>query len=146
VACIPENAAAQSPEPLQGSSTRVPSQDDELAVPRPVFELHSGFWLNLHHFLYEQARLRDQESTSRGKVSGPVQDSGAAESRGADSRPWQAAVNYYAKNLARRDLLIDQGMVLTNNRLADLETCADLSGRASPTCASGLPPALVARP
>ena len=80
---IPENAAAQSPEPLQGSSTRVPSQDDELAIPRPVFELHSGFWLNLHHFLYEQARLRDQESTSRGKVSGPAQDSSAAESRGA---------------------------------------------------------------
>jgi hypothetical protein len=143
-ACIPENASAQSPEPLQGSSTRVPNQDDESTVPRPVFELHSGFWLNLHHFLYEQARLRDQESTSRGKVSGPAQDSGAAEGRGADSRPWQAAVNYYAKNLARRDLLIDQGMVLINNRLADLETCADLSGRQSSTCASGLPPALIA--
>jgi hypothetical protein len=141
---FPTTVAAQSPVPLQGSSSTVPSQDDETAVPRPVFELHSGFWLNLHHFLYEQARLRDQESTSRGKVSGPAPDSRAAESRGADSPAWQAAVNYYAKNYARRDLLVDEGMVLINNRLADLETCADLTGMSSLTCTSGLPDALIA--
>src|ERR1700694_3349541 len=26
--------------------------------PLPVFELHSGFWINLHHTLYHEARLR----------------------------------------------------------------------------------------
>jgi len=35
-------------------------------------------------------------------------------------------------------------MVLISGRLADLETCADLSGRASPTCDSGLSKDLVA--
>src|SRR6267378_6458894 len=26
--------------------------------PLPVFELHSGFWINLHHTLYHEAKLR----------------------------------------------------------------------------------------
>src|SRR5581483_10741948 len=36
----------------------------DLAAQRPVavspglFEYHSAFWVNLHHFLYEQARAR----------------------------------------------------------------------------------------
>jgi len=142
--CVPIAARAQSPAPLQGSSTPFQKPVDDLEFLRPVFELHSGFWLNLHHFLYEQARLREQESTSRGKVVGAAPNSSTAVNRGSDSGAWQAAVNYYAKNLARRDLLVDEGMVLINDRLADLETCADLSGRASPSCLSGLAPPLVA--
>ena len=31
-------------------------QADSLYGPLPVFELHSGFWLNLHHSLYQEAR------------------------------------------------------------------------------------------
>ena len=30
----------------------------------PVFEMHSGFWVNLHHFLYLQARLSMSTSPS----------------------------------------------------------------------------------
>src|SRR5438034_8474757 len=33
-------------------------------TPLPVFELHSGFWINLHHTLYQEARQR-RASTSR---------------------------------------------------------------------------------
>src|SRR5690349_20861571 len=29
----------------------------------PVFELHSGFWINLHHTLYHEARLRPASSS-----------------------------------------------------------------------------------
>src|SRR5437867_10889510 len=32
--------------------------------PLPVFELHSGFWINLHHTLYHEARQR-KAATSR---------------------------------------------------------------------------------
>ncbi len=33
-------------------------QDGQTSASSPVIELHSDFWLNLHHFLYLQARLR----------------------------------------------------------------------------------------
>ena len=32
------------------------AQDELPAAPLPVFEFHSGFWLNLHHTLYRIAR------------------------------------------------------------------------------------------
>jgi len=35
--------------------------------PLPVFEFHSGFWVNLHQFLYHEARLR--ESTPESKAA-----------------------------------------------------------------------------
>src|SRR5512135_2610618 len=35
-----------------------------LESPLPVFEMHSGFWVNLHHFLYLQARLLKDNSSS----------------------------------------------------------------------------------
>src|SRR5579864_2441345 len=41
-----------------GRLPHLPAQEPSAAEPTlPVFELHSGFWVNLHHFLYLQARL-----------------------------------------------------------------------------------------
>src|SRR2546427_12519067 len=34
------------------------SQGNYTYGPLPVFELHSGFWINLHHTLYHDAKLR----------------------------------------------------------------------------------------
>src|SRR5260370_39698428 len=44
--------------------------------PLPVFELHSGFWVNLHHTLYHEARQRAAASPpdNTGKASGPCLD------------------------------------------------------------------------
>src|SRR5258706_11537419 len=44
------------------------SQNNFTYGPLPVFELHSGFWINLHHTLYYEARLR----TTAGSQSGFV--------------------------------------------------------------------------
>jgi len=33
-------------------------QIDSVYGPLPVFELHSGFWINLHHRLYQEARVQ----------------------------------------------------------------------------------------
>ena len=152
-ALIPAIASAQSPTPLQGSSENSGlSQEDDLETPRPIFELHSGFWLNLHHFLYEMAREHEQLTGVRAGAkppkplnAGSAEDSTgyAAQYRESESAGWQAALTYYEKKMAHHDLLFDESMVLTNNRLADLETCADLSGKTSPTCLSGLPQDLV---
>ncbi len=137
-AAMASPAAAQVPQPQQGSTRRLEAQEAE-GGPRPIFEFHSGFWLNLHHVLYEQARVAEQLQTSEGGGAK------ASSSLRSDPAPaWQAAVEYYRKNMAHRDLLFDQGMVLINNRLADLETCPDLSGRANSSCASGLQENLIA--
>src|SRR5260370_21639534 len=42
--------------------------------PLPVFELHSGFWINLHHTLYHEARLpaAAAKPDKSGKTSGPT--------------------------------------------------------------------------
>ena len=91
---IPTIAVAQTPQPLQGSSTRA-GQYEELENPRPIFALHSGFWLNLHLYLYEQARLKEVQT-----AAAPDGRGGSAKNRESDSAAWQSAVAYYEKNFA----------------------------------------------
>ena len=119
----------------------------------PVFEFHSGFWINLHHFLYQQARARRppfeamrQPSPADAEAREPVspKTNATAELAREEQQAWTAALEYYAQDLAERDLLFNSDMVNIKNRLAELEACADLSGRAAPECASGLRPDLVA--
>ncbi len=52
-------------------------------------------------------------------------------------------MNAYAKNWSSLDLG-DSDMVLINDRLAELENCADLSGKGSSECISGLQPEMAA--
>ena len=47
-----------------GLKQRAAQQIPEQETPLPVFEMHSGFWSNLHHFLYLQARLTTGNSAS----------------------------------------------------------------------------------
>jgi len=105
-----------------------PPTPEQVAVKVPVFEFHSGFWINLHHFLYQQAR---QPASARDAVSK------------AESEAWSAALDYYSRTLAGSDLLVNRDLVNIKNRLAEMEGCADLSGRSRSECASGLRPELV---
>ncbi len=147
------SAAGQVPIPGQGSSKGRPG--DQLGMaPTPVFEFHSGFWMNLHHALYEEARIREQRPTERptssslpakseekrNEASSKAQGSVSAE----EERAWNEAVDYYVATLARRDLLFDGEMVDTKNQLAELENCKDLSGRSGHGCAALLRPEQVA--
>jgi len=43
--------------------------EQNFSGPLPVFEFHSGFWTNLHHFLYQQARLKRPGDSAPGKSS-----------------------------------------------------------------------------
>lgn len=103
--------------------------------------------MNLHHFLYLQARLMEGDSAfadiSRGQAppnEPMVSLSGLSTEEVA---AWQAAVAYYERDLAARDLLLNVDMENINNRLAELETCADLAGQSETACKSGLKPELV---
>jgi hypothetical protein len=110
--------------------------------PLPVFELHSGFWVNLHHFLYLQARLMNSNSSSMdsGRGAAPPREAPVSlnDFPAEEIRAWQSAVAFYEKDLARRDLLLNGEMETINNRLSEMEACQDLEGKSSAACRSGL--------
>jgi hypothetical protein len=91
----------------------------------PLFELRSGFWINLHHFLRGEARRGVQVPPA---VGGPL----TAEER----RAWEGSLAIY-KRLAERDLLFDDGMVKIKDALVTAAGATDLQR-------SGLAPDLVA--
>jgi hypothetical protein len=115
--------------------------------PLPVFELHSGFWINLHHTLYHQARLgKDAASPDKtGKTSGPALKTPAETKTAyttAEQKAWDDAVSYYAANLADKDLLFSSELVQLKNQLSDFEDCDELTGKTKKFCDAGLPPKL----
>ena len=126
-----------------GRAPHPPTQQSSGAEsPLPVFELHSGFWVNLHHFLYLQARLANGNSASADSARGaaPPDEPPASliDFPAEEIKVWRAAVAFYAKDLARRDLLLNGEMETINNRLSELETCSELQGKSSAACKSGL--------
>jgi hypothetical protein len=126
-------ALALLPLPMAARSA---AQVDSPYGPLPVFELHSGFWINLHHTLYGLAR---QSRDARGSLS----NIGATTHRTASEQvAWDAAVAYYAANYEDKDLLFNTELILLKNQLGDFEQCDELSGAKVKTCDAGLPPKL----
>jgi hypothetical protein len=114
--------------------------------PLPVFELHSGFWINLHHRLYEEARAQRNAAPSNApkseKASKPtlqVAPGSKTVLSASEQRTWAEAVSYYVANYADKDLLFSTELVLLKNQLGDFETCDELSGAKKKTCDAGLP-------
>jgi hypothetical protein len=122
--------------------------------PFPVFEFHSGFWVNLHQTLYEEAKFRapqSPQSAQNGQNNPP--DASSAKSRptlktspGANTpltpqeqHAWDDALNYYAANYVDKDLLFTTELILIKNQLGDFDGCDELSGRKKKTCDAGLP-------
>ena len=136
--------AASSPgaAPVYGAPQSSITQSSGTESPLPVFEMHSGFWVNLHHFLYLQARLLKGNSSSSETVRGAAQPDELPVSLmdfpEADIHAWQDAVTFYTKDLAGRDLLLNGDMEIINNQLSAMETCPDLEGKTTPLCKSGL--------
>jgi hypothetical protein len=132
VVAIPQSGSVQS------SSTESPTA---------VFEMHSGFWVNLHHFLYLQARLlksrEPSTETGRGAAQPDELPVSLVDFPEADIHAWQSSVAFYSRDLANRDLLLNGDMEIINNQLAMMEACPDLEGKTTPLCKSGLRPDLV---
>lgn len=100
-----------------------------------IFEFHNGFWVNLHHFLYEEAAVRAKDV--RTKPEAPGDADVRVHLNAAEERVWSDAVAYYQAKLVHRDLLFDDGMLDIKNRLEDLEDNSSLQE-------SDLDPALAA--
>lgn len=116
--------------------------------PLPVFEFHSGFWVNLHHTLYYQAKQaatpaaaqQKSNSESQPKLKVTIDPSTALTSE--ERAAWNGAVAYYAAHYVDKDLLFNNDLILLKNQLEDLEDCDDLSGAHRKSCDAGLPPDL----
>ncbi len=111
--------------------------------PLPVFELHSGFWINLHHALYHDARQQTATAPEKnGKTSGPtlkVTPDAKPALTTAEQRIWDDAVAYYVANYANKDLLFSSDLSQLKDQLGDFEDCDELSGRKRKFCDAGLP-------
>jgi hypothetical protein len=113
--------------------------------PLPVFELHSGFWINLHHTLYHEARLRTASAASpdkSGKTNGPalnITPEAKVTLSPAEKHIWDDAVAYYTANYAAKDLLFSTELIQLKDQLGDFEDCDELSGRKRRFCDAGLP-------
>lgn len=118
---------------------------DSVYGPLPVFEFHSGFWVNLHHFLYHEARARQAAKDLReagGRASGPVlrQTPGSTVSLSpAEQKLWDEALTFYITNFTMKDLQINIDLILLKDQLSDFEDCDELTGKKKQTCDAGLP-------
>lgn len=113
-----------------------PAQDEPTAAPLPVFEFHSGFWINLHHTLYRQARLQRSSAAGANAITATA---GMSNLSPAEARAWNSALAFYTKTYADKDLTVSLEMILIKNQLGDFETCDDLTGTRKKTCDAGLP-------
>jgi hypothetical protein len=146
-------AAAQAPKPGEGSTrARIEPRPAARTAEFPTFEFRSSFWVNLHHFLYEQARLGRAAETEAGEAD-ELPDQGGSPAAAEPARfvpedasaaaAWNLALEQYRAGVARRDLRLAFELVAIKNRLAELDGCGDLSGRERRECTSGLRPELI---
>jgi hypothetical protein len=126
----------------------IAQQSSSAYGPLPVFEFHSGFWVNLHHMLYYEGKLREAPPASTPRVNSVPQiklktmkDAATALSP-AERLAWDNSVAYYARNYAKKDLLFNNDLVLLKNQLDDFEDCDELSGTRKKSCDAGLPASL----
>ena len=112
------------------------AQEEIPVAPLPVYEFHSGFWLNLHHTLYRIARVqRSPNSAANSAAPIPAMPNLSP----AEQRAWNTAIAFYAKTYAEKDLTVSLDMILIKNQLGDFETCEDLAGFRKKSCDAGLP-------
>jgi hypothetical protein len=110
--------------------------------PLPVFEFHSGFWVNLHQFLYHQARLREvtrEAKDAAANTSAPVLNQTPISLNPAEQKSWEAAISYYQANYAGKDPQVNIDLILLKNQLDDFEDCDELLGKKRRACDAGLP-------
>src|SRR5256886_14342675 len=79
-------------------------------TPLQVFERHSGFWINLHHTLYQEARQRRASTSRDANAAKPAPSAktvlaGKGPLTEPEQKAWDDAVAYYAANYANKDLL-----------------------------------------
>ncbi|HUQ79531.1 MAG TPA: hypothetical protein VM076_00260 [Gemmatimonadaceae bacterium] len=103
-------ACSASPQP-----SRPPADEQQL------FALQSNFWVNLHHFLYVTSRARRGMDAGRTAVTDALRDTAGVGALSPSLRSdWDAALAYYGRAIAERDILFDSALVDVNGRLSHI--------------------------
>lgn len=96
-------------------------------VETAYFEFHNNFWINLHHFLYQQASGSQQKKLQEDGNS--LLDIGEAKIWSAltakEDQILHSAIAYYKENLTGQDLLNDLGMTRVRLQATESEIVAD---------------------
>ena len=93
------------------------------AAETPVAEvsqlrLYSSVWQNLHHFLYVSAWATRPVVARAPRLAMPLPQEPAVSLTPEDKATWDAAVTYYDRNIASRDLLFDDDLTRVKLALA----------------------------
>lgn len=95
--------------------------------PQALFDFHSGFWINLHHFLYLEALSGKRQKGPHPAIVSRA-DAEVSNSLSEGERTvWNAAVSYYAHAMIQHDLLFDRNMGAIKNQLEDAEASPNLA-------------------
>jgi hypothetical protein len=105
-------------------TTRARQEADFIPVSSAdnLFVFHSGFWINLHLFLYEQAAVATAGPHGTPHEAELSTDASmAAGLSEEESKTWSDALIYYRAKMLRHDLATDDELIKIKNRLEDIE-------------------------
>src|SRR4030095_16540657 len=96
----------------------------------PLFAFRSGFWNNLHHFLYVLGRDRNRapDRMRDAVVNAPKDVEGVSARPESDRSAWDDAIAYYAAGLSTKDAVFDRDLIAVTSALASASDDSDLSG------------------
>jgi hypothetical protein len=87
--------------------------------------LYSSFWQNLHHFLYVSAWANRPDVPRTPRLAMPLPPEPVVSLTGDENTAWRAALTYYDRTIASKDLLFDDD--LTRIKIALGEANDELS-------------------
>jgi hypothetical protein len=141
--CLLAIAWAPGVRQAEVTNHRPSSQPATTAVVAEVHQLrfHSDVWMNLHHTLYASAWARRPEAGTiralAGALPSPLNDGAFSPE---ERKLWTAAVDYYDKRLAARDLLFGEGMEALKTALAAGDLARDAVGAELRSVLEGVAP------
>jgi hypothetical protein len=96
------------------------------AAETPIAEisqlrLYSSFWQNLHHFLYVSAWANRTVADRGPRLAMPLPDEPEASLTPSERAKWDAAVSFYDRSIASKDLLFDDDLTRVKLALADAD-------------------------
>jgi hypothetical protein len=113
----------------------VPSSGAAQSAAAPqIFAFESDeFWLDLHHYLYVLGRAKSgaADATREAVANAPAEAERVLQSLSEEERTaWTAAVDAYAANLSRRDLIFDRDLASLTLALAAADEVPSLADAA----------------
>lgn len=106
------------------AATPAPAADP--AVSAPPFQLRSGFWINLHHALYERS-LASEKSAEKSAEKGATPPADLPDLSPEERAAWEQALAYYRAEIGPHDVF-ERAMAHVDYTLADLADDASPGG------------------